>query len=85
MGLVLISLLSSPMEHLRYFLFKEERCIIGDSPFTALVNIKITEQNKRDKFIARQFHDIGARAGPDWVISERLNCNLVTRNRKLQK
>ena len=56
-----------------------------NSPFTANVYIKITEHYERKKFMTRKLNRIREGTRSNWMISECLDSNNTTRDRKLQK
>ena len=56
-----------------------------NSPFAAHVYIKITEHYERKKFMTRKLNRIREGTRSNWMISECLDSNNTTRDRKLQK
>ena len=56
-----------------------------NSPFTANVYIKITEHYERKKFMTRKLNRIREGTRSNWMISECLDSNNTTSDRKLQK
>ena len=56
-----------------------------NSPFTANVYIKITEHHERKKFMTRKLNRIREGTRSNWMISECLDSDNTTRDRKLQK
>ena len=56
-----------------------------NSPFAAHVYIKITEHYERKKFMTRKLNRIREGTRSNWMISECLDSNNMTRDRKLQK
>ena len=56
-----------------------------NSPFATHVYIKITEHYERKKFMTRKLNRIREGTRSNWMISECLDSNNMTRDRKLQK
>lgn len=59
--------------------------LFHNSPFTANVYIKVTEHHERKKFMTRKLNRIREGTRSNWMISECLDSNNITRDWKLQK
>ena len=59
--------------------------LFHNSPFTANVYIKVTEHHERKKFMTRKLNRIREGTRSNWMISECLDSNNMTRDWKLQK